>query len=59
MAGPKIQLGSLTEPAAGPSSSQGGQSVETVEAPWVMNRGDPDPDPVGNDDGLELTLGLA
>lgn len=57
MTGPKIQLGSITEPAAGPSSSQGGQSVETVEAPWVMNRGDPDP--VGNIDGLELTLGLA
>lgn len=57
MAGPKIQLGSITDPAAGPSSSQGGQSVETVEAPWVMNRGDPDP--VGKDDGLELTLGLA
>ncbi|KAK9903786.1 hypothetical protein M0R45_000896 [Rubus argutus] len=56
MTGPKIQLGSITDPAAGPSSSQGGQ-VETVEAPWVMNRADPDP--VGNDDGLELTLGLA
>lgn len=57
MTGPKIQLGSITEPATGPSSSQGGQSVETVEAPWVMNRSDPDP--VGNIDGLELTLGLA
>ncbi|XP_061995186.1 LOB domain-containing protein 42-like [Rosa rugosa] len=74
MTRPKIQLGSINEAAAGwglvnphelgQSSSGGGgersmHSVETVEAPWMMNRGEPDP--VGNDDeevGLELTLGL-
>lgn len=71
----KVQLGSITEAAAewgrvnplefGQCSSGGGgersmQSVETVEAPWEMNRGKPDP--VGNGDeeevGLELTLGF-
>ncbi|KAL6186587.1 hypothetical protein ACLB2K_042707 [Fragaria x ananassa] len=71
----KVQLGSITEATAewglvnplefGQCSSGGGgersmQSVETVEAPWEMNRGKPDP--VGNGDeeevGLELTLGF-